>query len=163
MTDHQQHSPKECFTRRCLPGGPARLLEGHSSWLSSWGEQACLLSGAQCSNVAAVTPTHRPAVQKRPSKAPSLILIKFLSSALVGSRACVLCWSCFGFVKKLSWFCCCEWRAEIVSTGFSDILPNPSSIGHELNVNESEQHNTVSRVQNRLFFFPCLFGFYCHY
>lgn len=142
-----------------VPAGRSSTAPG-GTFLLAWWEQARLLSRAECSTVVAVTPNHCPRVQKPPSKPFSHILLKFLSSAhgsaLAGSRACVLRWSHFCFVKKLKWFCCSEWRAEVVSTSFGDILPNPSSIGHELNVNESEHHNRALRFRNRLFFL-CLF------
>lgn len=141
-----------------VPAGRSSTAPG-GTFLLAWWEQAHLLSRAECSNVVAVTPNHCPKYRNHQVNP----FLSYCSTSLALHMALlwrdlvpVLRWSHFCFVKKLKWFCCSEWRAEVVSTSFGDILPNPSSIGHELNVNESEHHNRALRFQNRLFFL-CLF------
>lgn len=129
----QWPSTSSTAQRRVSPGGPAWLLEGRSSWHR---ESRLVSSRAQCLNVVVMTPNRCPAVQEPPSKPLSLMLIKFLSSthgsALAGSHACVLHWNHFSFVRKLKWFCCSEWRTEVVTTICGHVLPSPSSTGHEI-------------------------------
>lgn len=125
-----QHSLKEIHLE--APAGRCSTAPGpgHCSWHPSWHRELALLPSraAQCSHLVAMTPDHCHRVQTPlKEKTLSLILIKFHNSAhgsaLVGSRACTLCWSHFCFVKKLKWFSCSGWRTEIVSTSLDDALP----------------------------------------